>query len=410
MGIVNTAVRLDGELKKRQESKPPRAVKREEPLPPGVTGAEILDDAIAFGKTFLYMRDEMHDALVLALAASHVIEAFTTVPRLLAVAPEKQSGKTTLLNEVTMLGNNPWKADPTSFALRSKFNAREKPLVIIDEIGEYYGPMGLRSGPKDLNKVLLEGYAVDAMLSLSVERAAVDVSSYCMAAMGGLRSAVRADIWDRSIVWKMTPAPPGIRLQDSLSDDVRARGKVQQSRLHQWAREHQEEIKAAFKDFRRPHKKMRARLRQVWGPLYAIALVAGGDLPERCIAAFKVMALDSSEQPVLSETQMVLRDSASIFARTRAVKLFAKDIRDRLRMLPDVDLYQDLSQRGFALLMTEALGQAQSMDIGTARAKGYHAAPVLNAWKRLEAQLEPPGDEDPEEDEFDDFFEVTDIT
>jgi Protein of unknown function (DUF3631) len=260
-----------------------------------ISGAEILEDACSFGKTFLHMRDEMHDALILAVAASHAVDAFTTVPRILAVAPGKQSGKTTLLREVMLLGSNPWKADPTSYALRSKFNAQgNPPLVIIDEIGEYYGTSGLRQGPKDLNKILLEGYAEDAMLSLSVDRMAVDVPCYCMAAMGGLQNAVRSDIWDRSVVFQMKPAPVGVTLLDSLSDDVRERGKVQQARIHQWAREHRDEIAELFKDFRRPHPRMQARLRQVWGPLYAVALTAGGNWAERCVAAFKVMALDAS--------------------------------------------------------------------------------------------------------------------
>jgi hypothetical protein len=60
--------------------------------------------------------------------------------------------------------------------------------------------------------------------------------------------------------------------------------------------------------------------------------------------------------------------------------------------------------------MTEALGPSQSMDIGAERAKGWHAKPVLAAWKELEAKLKPVADDDPDEDEFDTMFEVTDIT
>ena len=73
-------------------------------------------------------------------------------------------------------------------------------------------------------------------------------------------------------------------------------------------------------------------------------------------------------------------------------------------------LYEDLTDRGLAQLMTEALGPSQSMDIGTARARGYHARPVLAAWKRLEAQLEPVADDEEEDDEYDTIFEVTQIT
>ena len=376
----------------------------------GLTGDDILNGNVKFAKGILYALDEQHDALALFDAATHVLDAFTTVPRALAVAPEKQSGKSTLLNVIAMLGYNAWMADPTGPALRAKFNEKDKPLIMIDEISEYYGKNGLRQGPKDLNKILLEGYARNAKLALSVDRTTVDVPSFCFAAMGGLKAAVRDDIRDRSITFNLTPVPANIRLQDVLSDDIQGLGKLQNARIHQWAREHQAEIKDAFKNFRRPHRKMVSRLRQIWGPLYAIALVAGGDWPMRCVNAFKVMALDASEQPVLSASQMILKDVAKLFASTGNERMFARDIAAHLRTLGEVELYQDLSNRGLAMAMTEALGEATSMDIGKERARGYRGTPIVNAWARLEAKLDPQDEGEDEFDEFDDFFEVTQIT
>lgn len=377
-----------------------------------ISGAEIAADSRAFNTRILYMRDYQHDALVLFEFATHLLDAYTTVPRGLASSPRKQSGKSTWLKSVVMLGWNAWKVDPTSFALRAKFNGRDKPLVMLDEISEYYGKNGLRAGPKDLNKILLEGYENDAQLSLSVDRSPMDVSSFCFAAMGGLRAAVRDDIWDRCIVWKMNPSP--VSLEDALCDDIKADGKIHNARIHQWAMAHRDEVKLAFRDFRKPHAKMVARLRQIWGPLYAVALVLGEDWPARCVAAFKAMALDASEMPVLSGEQRVLRDVALLLAKTGRKQVFTRDILSWLRSMPaedgDDSYYQDLSDRGMALKITAALGPAASMDIGSERAKGYHAVPVLNAWAKLEAKLNPPEDDDEPEDEFEGFFEVTDIT
>lgn len=380
------------------------------PLPEGITGAMVLDDARDFTASILYATDEQIDALVLACAVTHTIASFTTVPRLLATAPEKQSGKTTVLNIVAMLANNAWDPDPTSFALRGKFNERETPTVIIDEISDIYGRSGMRSGGKDLNTILKKGYQNNAKLSRSVDGMPDDVSCYCVAALGGLRNAVPDDIYDRSVVWKTKPVPDGITLRDSLDDDTRAFGDNHRERIHQWARGSEAEIKDEFRTFRRPHRRMRSRLRQVWGPLYAVALAAGEDWPQRCMAAFRAMALDASDVPVLSGPQMVIRDAAALFKSTEADRLFAADIRDYLWSLPEVELYEKLTPRGLALLMTEALGQAASMDIGDARARGYHAGPVLAAWKRLEAQLEPAEDEEEEEDELADLFDIMPIT
>lgn len=379
-------------------------------LPPGISGADVLEDARTFAASVLYATDEMLDALVLACAATHTISSFTTVPRLLATSAEGQSGKSTLLKVLMLLGNNPWKSKATSYALRSKFNEREKPLVIIDEISDIYGRNGMRGGGADLGAVLREGYERDATLSLSVDRVSEDVSCYCVAAMAGLRNAVPGDVFTRCIVWKMRPVPPGVTVRDALDEDVQAVGKVHGLRMHQWARLNEGEIKRAFREMRRPHAKFRARLRQIWAPLYSVAVIAGEDWPDRCIAAFRSMALDASEEPVLSAAQMVLRDTAQHFARTGDERMFARDIRDRLRAIPDVELYEALSDRGFGQLMTEALGPATSMDIGEERARGYQARPVLAAWKRLEAQLEPDDDEPEDRDEWDEMFEVEQIT
>lgn len=383
---------------------------RDAPQAPGITGAEILNGAVGFSKRIVYMSDEMHDALALVAMVSHSIDSFTTLPRGLAVSPKGQAGKSTWLRVLMMLGWNGWKSKPTSYALRARFNDRNHPMIIIDEISSIYGKDGLKNANADVDTVVKEGYENNATLSKARNGLNEDVSCYCVAAFGGLRNAVPDDVYSRCIVWKMKAVPAGIELMDSLDDDTHAMSEQHMLRMHQWARQNAEELKRAFKNFRRPHPKMRTRLRQIWGSLYAVALVAGEDWPERCMAAFRAMAIDTSEEPVLTGAQMVLRDAAALFTESGAPKLFARTIRGHLQGIPDVKLYETLSDRGFGLLMTEALGPAQSMDIGAERAKGWHAKPVLAAWRELEAKLRPATAEDEDEDEFDTMFEIEEIT
>jgi hypothetical protein len=389
----------------------PQRREQPEPLPPGITGAMVLDDARAFAASILYATDEQLDALTLACAVSHTIDSFSTVPELLFTSLEKESGKTTAQDIVLMLANNGWSADPTSYALRAKFNEPEKPTLIIDEVSDIFGRSGLRGGGNHLGKILRICYRRTATLSMAVDRVAEEVSCYTMAVLGGLKTAVPDDIRSRCVIFQMRPVPPCVKgLRDSQDDDTLALGKIHRERLHQWARGSEEEIRRAFRNMRRPHPKFRARRAQIWGPMWALAAEAGGDWPERCLAAFKAMALDASDVPVLSPAQMVLKDTAAIFARDGSDRLFAATIASHLRSIPEVELYEDLTDRGLAQLMTEALGPSQAMTIGSARARGYHAGPVLAAWRRLEAQLEPVADDEAEEDEFDTLFEVTEVT
>ena len=280
-----------------QPAKPPKPA----PLPPGITGAMVLNDARDFAASILYATDEMLDALTLLCAVTHTVESFSTVPRALATAPEKESGKSTLLDIAIMLANNGWEADPTSYALRAKFNEPERPTLVIDEISDIFGQSGLRGQSNPIGKILRKGYRQTATLSMAVDRVATDVSCYCVALMAGLKTAVPDDIRSRCIVWNMKPLPESWpRLRDSQDEDTIALGKVHSARLHQWARGSETGIRHAFRNYKRPHRRFRARRAQIWGPLYAVALEAGEDWPDRCIAAFKAMALDASDVPVLS--------------------------------------------------------------------------------------------------------------
>jgi hypothetical protein len=229
--------------------------------------------------------------------------------------------------------------------------------------------------------------------------------------MGGLRNAVPNDLYSRCVPFKMNAAPAeiAVRLRDSLDPSVIAIGKIHGERIHQWARANADEIAWTFKNFKRPHVKMFSRLRQVYGPMYAVALVAGGDWPERFMAAFKAMALDSSDETILTAEQRILRDAAALFQATGRDRLFSRDIAQHLLRNPDEKLYKILSNRELALLMTRGLGNATSMTVAGQRGKGFYARKVLTAWKELEEALNLDTEDDEEPDEFEDFFEITEV-
>jgi hypothetical protein len=122
------------------------------------------------------------------------------------------------------------------------------------------------------------------------------------------------------------------------------------------------------------------------------------------------MALDASDMPVLSPEEMVLRDSAAAFRTSGQPRMFAADIAAHLREMTEIELYDTLTDRGLAQLMAKALGPSQAMTLGNERSKGFHARPVLAAWKRAEVRLEPAYSPGEEEDEYDQMFTVTDVT
>lgn len=361
-----------------------------------------LDAARANAADIVYMPHTHLDAIALMAAASSAMDVLRTVPRGLITAPEKESGKTTALDVISGLSYNTWWADSTQYALRAKFNEPEPPFLIIDEISTIFGTSGLNGANNQLGRILREGYRRSAQISMAVNRMAEDVPAFCFAAFAGLKNAVPQDVRSRCIVWNMRPIPEGTTLPlNSTDPDTEALLAATAAALHQWVRSKVDDgtIKDILRSYSPPHPKFRSRRAQIWEPLYAIAKAVSPEWEVRAIDAFKAMALDASEKPVLLPEQMMLQDAAAAFQDSRRTWLFASDILAYLRALPDAQLWQDLSNRRMELLMTRALGPATPRTVGSRRARGYEARPIINAWRRLDAHLSPAPTRDPALDE-----------
>lgn len=376
--------------------------------------ASPLDAARGFVGETLYATPPMLDALTLFCAASHAIDVWDTSPRLLASSLEGQSGKSTLMNLIRMLGQNAWSATgATSFALRSKFNEPVRPLVLVDEVSSIFGTSGLISNNNPIALIARDGYTRWSTISMSVNRTTEDIPSFCFMAMAGLKTAVPKDIRTRCIVFNMKPRPASYKLSRTTTDPDTIAMSVSYNRaLHQWVRNCIPSIKQIKRTFTQPHAKFTDRLAEIWTGMYVIALQAGGDWPERCLTAFKSMSLDASDQPVLLPEQAMLRDAAEAVRFYGKDKIFASEILHYLRNEVHTEddaagLWDQLRDRAMAKLMTSALGPTSVIRQGEQVGRGYEAKPILDAWSamdaKLNAELAPP----PAADEFDTMFGVS---
>jgi hypothetical protein len=384
-----------------------------------------LDASHRLTAEILYAPNPHLDALVLVCASSHALDVFDTVPRTLFTSPNGQSGKSTALDIIMLLGNNPWKSTgATSFALRAKFNEPERPFVVADEISDVFGTSGRGGGRNNpIALIARDGYRRTATLSLAVDRSAEDVSSFCFLAMAGLKTAVPADIRTRCIVFPMAPKPSGIKMaRESTDTDTEEEAKSYRESLHSYVRSLIPRIKRIKRSFVSPHPLFTDRKQQVWISLMLVAMASdeyeterreelglppreGPSWTSRCLTAFKALALDASDMPALLPAQKMLRDVAALFISTGADKLFASDILDMLRDESGEPLWDNLTDRRMALLMTEALGESQVFTISGRRARGFHAKPAVQAWDKMEESLLPkavPASED-EASLFDDI-------
>jgi len=366
-----------------------------------------LDACHGFTGEILFAPAPHLDALTLANAASHALEVYQTVPRLLFTSPQGQSGKSTALDVIRLLGDSPWTSTgATSYALRARFNEPQPPFVLTDEISDVFGAAGLRGASNPIGLLARDGYRRTATLSLAADRTAVDVSSFCFMAMAGLKTAVPADIRTRCIVFPMTPIPGSMRMPRASTDPDTEKEAVQyRLSLHSYVRALIPRMREIQRSFTPPHPLFRDRRDQIWRPLVLVAMASdeyeterraelglpprpGASWTTRAMAAFRTLALDASDLPALLPAQMMLRDVAGIFRDSGQERMFARDI---LALLRDSgsDLWDTLTDRRMEMLMTEALGTSDTFTMNGRRARGFRAIPVLRAWDRLEVTLLP---------------------
>lgn len=374
-------------------------------------GSDVLHGVRVFMKAGLYVTDEQLDTLVLANAVTHVRDAVTAVGHILATSDFPQSGKTTVLDYAMMLSENGWMVKPTQYALNAKYieaHSQNKPVTpCLDEISKIFGESGLNGRQNPVYELAVISYRKNAKISISVNRVAVDISCYGTMFMSGLKTAAPPDLRGRSIIIEMVPAPDSVKLEDALDPSVEAIGLEYGKQLHAWAASHKEEIRQfARNGVRRIHPKLRKRLRQIWGPLFAVAHIAGGDWPERCLNAFLALALDGSDKPVLNPLQQILLDTADVIAERGVEKIFTADLVPALQDIPDRQLYDILSEEKFVQLLSEALGPSRTIRgynfVGQyGRAKGRDARLILAKAGQLRQDLTPEPEEDPEADAVD---------
>jgi hypothetical protein len=368
----------------------------------------VLNAVSGFIRKLFWGPEEYNHAVTLLLAAGHVKNAFPAIPYVLATSKDPGVGKSTLTKDIPMLlGSRPWRVsrNTTTDALRNRFLDQQPPdLMLLDDAGKIFGADGMRAGTTPLYQLAIDGYVRNATVSVSRGGVTQDLPAYAQWWMNGLGpNVVPKDLRSRAVHFALTPKPGMIKLRDALSPEVAAEAAPLKKNLQQWAAYE----KARMQEFTRDvapglHPRLADRLLQLWAPLFAVAHAAQGAWPQRCMSAFRLMALDASERPEPTLQQQVLLDTAKVLMMiefpdgTFPDRVFTADLVPALRDLPAGQVYRDLPTRHLVeVLLPEVLGPAERM---TGRALdgeemtgwGRMAIPVLNAAASLRELLDPP--------------------
>ena len=374
----------------------------------------VLDETAEFVSRYVSCTRPQADAMVLYATATNALKASPAFGEMLFAAKREQSGKTTAMTVTASLCSNPVSAKGTVPALQSALaaaaNEPEKPAPVLfyDEIGGLYGMSGLnRGGNWVLDDVLRDGYKSGATRKWSVNRAAQEFSIHVPVLMTGTGTSLPRDIRSRTIVITLEPGTPKAYF-DLREAEPEARALA--ACLAQAVATRIEDI-AAFRA-RGIHPRLRDRQLEVWEPLFAAAYILGGqEWLNRCLAAFRELAIAESEEITLTPRQQVLRDAAMVLdgpladmAATGFVGGLA--LADEMRRL-DNPLYASRSEAGMAKLISDAMPVPTTQKrVDGKPVRGYFASQITEAWEAVR----PAGMEDASIPEEENPFTVTDDT
>lgn len=265
--------------------------------------------------------------LTVALFTLHTwaFDAAHATPYLVVESPEKQAGKTRLLEVLQLVCRSPLKvASITAAALFQSVDGRH-PTLLIDEADAIFAGNSERN--EDLRAVLNAGNVPGAKaIRGGKDGTPVEFDVYCPKVVCGIATGRLPDtVRDRSIVVPIDRKLRSERVQRLRRHRLEAELKTLREQLYAWADAHRAWLHAY--ELPEPLEKISDRLEEGWEPLFAIAELAGGEFPAKARAAAEQLAGETDDDAG-SASHTLLQALRDVFACEE--KLASREVADRL--------------------------------------------------------------------------------
>ena len=270
-----------------------------EPWQEPVNGSEVLNDVADVFSSYLVLPEGAAEVLALWAAYTHAFDAFVHSPRLNITSPEKECGKTLLLDVIETVTPRPIRSEGITTAVLIRIIDKKSPVILIDEYDTFL------TENRELGGALNAGHKRGGQ-HLRCEGDNNEITAYktfCPVALAGIRD-LPATLASRSIVIQLKRALKGeVRKRfDSRHTD---REKELNRKLARWAKD-------SFSSLQKSDPPMPPDLfnRQAdnWRPLFSIAEAAGPEWIERAKAALVSLRCEESED---TAGIMLLEDTPS---------------------------------------------------------------------------------------------------
>lgn len=277
-----------------------------EPWGETVDMAEVLEECTKLIRQYVPMPEIAAHTVALWIAHAHVFDVFHKTPRLNVRSPEKNCGKSTLLDVIESLSQRALLLENLSTAVFFRLIDAKAPTLLVDEIDRSL------VDKEELIGALNSGHKRGATFARcegekNQVRTFKVFTPVVLAGIGELPGTLH----DRSIVINLVRAKRGEIGKRFDSRHLETEHKLAR-KLARWAADHRQELESADPDM----GELFNRLADNWRPLYAVADLAGGDWPKLARAA--AAALSGSEPDADSIRVQLLVDINAAFEKKAA--------------------------------------------------------------------------------------------
>ena len=286
-----------------------------EPYPAEVGGVELLNDLKYEINRFVVTPEGAAIALALFILHTYTHDAADVSPLLCLRSPEKQCGKTTLLDLLSVLVRRPLQASHTTMASLFRITEKYRPTLLIDECDTFL------QGNDELRGILNSGHTRSGGV-LRCEGENNDARRFSTWAPKALAliGTLHPTLADRAIIISMRR-----KLKTEKTERFRL-GRPEdfaelRSRCQRWADDNMVELRDKDPSI---SSAMNDRAADNWRAMLAIADLAEGGWPSQAREAIKSVAnTDDSEE---TAGIMLLEDIRKLFKNENELFLSSEDI------------------------------------------------------------------------------------
>jgi putative DNA primase/helicase len=376
---------LDDVFKELNRVKPETEKESPEPelWPDAVDGAEALNAIVVALRRFVILAGvECYAAVALWVLFAHAHDAFRFSPLLLATSAERSSGKSRLLEILSVLTPRAWlMTSPSDAVVYRKIDAQH-PTFLLDE-----GDNVDWKERRELLSIFNAGYQrrsafVPRMIGEGSGMDFYDFSVWCPKALACIKVPLPDTTVSRSVVLKLKR-----KARTERVEELRDRTAVEvfhplRAMAARWAKDCLEDLRQAEPS---APGELSDRSKDAWEPLFAVADMAGGDWPARARSAalFLAGAMDGEE----STGAELLADLRQLFADRGVSGISTKDI---VAVLNDNEERgwggwnkgSGLNGRNLASLLRPFGVAPHNVRDGDRQFKGYGITDFKDAWER----------------------------